>query len=408
MGGLCKMKKMPGRRRPQTVPLRLSAVLPLTSHGQNLLVGALRHLNASGVRWTIRPVDPASPFLKEELDQWQPDGALIQSDTPEAVDWCRKSGTPYVKVLCGARESRNHLLTSSIDDSAVGRMAAEYYLSRGYRHFAFVGNGNYAFSLERHAGFEGYLRAHGCDVFNFVHSTPEFDPKPKPRILYHSALADWLAGLPKPVAVFGGNDWEAHDVVQACASAGISIPGEALVLGAGDDRLMCRLCTPEISSVKLPFARVGSDAARILVTAIRGKQQPKPTAVFHPPITIVTRPSSDDYHIVNPLVRKAVNYMQAQMDKPVKIASLLRHLGISRPNLERHFKTEFGHTPLVELRRQRIERAKSLLADTGLTNAEMASRSGFSTNIRFIVVFKQLTGLTPAVYREKLQYENTF
>lgn len=388
--------------------LRLSAVLPLSGHGQAILQGVAAWLKSGRAVWSLRPVNPTAATLTDELEQWSPEGVLIQSGCPKAEEWCRKAGVPFVSLLApkGA-DSGDANLAVVMDDTAVGRMAAQYFHERGYRHFAFVGNGTHAFSLDRQAGFAGWLQAHGHAVFDFVHSTPEFDPRPKPRILYHAAMAEWLSGLPKPCAIFAANDWEALAVLQAATSAGLSLPEDLSLLGAGDDKLICRLCTPEISSIKLPFARLGSKAVRLLLPMITGKRgvKPKPGTPLAP-LTIVTRASSADFGVANPLVRKALDYMNAHIAEPFKLNALFREIGTSRPSLERHFKAEFGETPLVVLRNLRIERARQLLADTSLNNAEIAARSGFSSNIRFVTVFKQMVGVPPGTYRENLQFEN--
>jgi LacI family transcriptional regulator len=365
----------------------------------------VRQLRLGKIPWSVRPVAAYSPFIREELDEWNPDAVLMQTDQEVALEWCRTHARPYVLLLGGKEERQSHALTASVDDHAVGRMAAEYFLARGYRHFAFVGNGNWAFSLERRDGFEGLVRAHNRKVFDFIHSTPEFDPQPKRRILYQGALAEWLGKLPKPVAILGGNDREALDIVQACAEADIAIPREVSLLGTGDDRLICQLCTPEISSVKLPFARIGSEAIKMLLRSLKPGSESKFAPIVQPPVTILTRGSSDAFDIKDPVVKEASRMMQQEIAHPLKIHTILDKLGVSRPNLERRFREEFGRTPLVEMRRLRIEKSKMLLADTRLTNAEIAARSGFSSNIRFITVFKQIVGQTPAAYREKLQYE---
>jgi LacI family transcriptional regulator len=383
--------------------LRLTAVFPSGGYGQSIMAGIVRQLNAAGIKWSLQPVSPESPFLKQELDEWRPEVVLVQENQKVALEWCAHTGCPCVVLLGGRRNEKRHAMSASLDDLAAGRMAAEYFLQRGYEHFAFVGNGNYDFSLERQQGFEEILRSHRHTAFDFVHSTPEFDRRQKPRVLYHSALAEWLSGLPKPAAIFAGNDMEALSVIQACTAAGLAVPKEIAVLGAGDDKLICHLCSPEISSIVLPFFRVGIEAAKVLLAQRQGKSASRSEPLHLQPLTVITRESSRDFLIRNHTVRRAMDDMLKNKDKPIKIQSLLKALKIPRPKLEAAFRAEFGHTPLVQFRKLRIERAKMLLTDTSFTNAEIAAKSGFSSNIRFITVFKQLVGTTPSVYRESLQ-----
>ena len=49
----------------------------------------------------------------------------------------------------------------AVDHVAVGRLAAEHLLDRGFRHFGFFGYSNHAFSVGREAGFRATLEAAG-------------------------------------------------------------------------------------------------------------------------------------------------------------------------------------------------------------------------------------------------------
>lgn len=364
--------------------------------------GIVQHLNAAGIKWSLRPVSTESRFIKQEIDQWQPHGVFLEPDrAPQAADQCVALGIPYIALLTGRRNEGNHPLTVSADNLATGQMAADYFLERGYQHFAFAGNKNYDFSLEEQEGYETRLRSKARAVLQFVHSTPEFDSA-QPRIHYQEELAEWLRELPKPIAVFAANDWEALSVVQACASVNIAVPGEVSVLGMGNDKLGCHLCSPEISSIAIPYSEIGRDAAKALLGQLRRKQSAETEHIHRQPATVITRASTRDCFVRDPLVRHSLDYMLKNNDQPLKIYTLLDSLKVSRPKLEAAFRDEFGHTPLVQFRRLRIERAKMLLADTTLTNAEIATKSGFSSNIRFIQVFKQLVKTTPAAYRESL------
>jgi LacI family transcriptional regulator len=391
---------------PAAKTLRISAVLPLGGHGQRILAGAVERFASAKRLWSLRPVDPDSPLIFEELEQWAPQGVMVLSTQAKVIEWCRRNGLPYISLLGGRDSLAEHRFNASIDDLAVGKVAAEYFLHRGYRNFAFVGNANYAFSLERQDGFESTLRVSGSKVHDFIHSTPEFEEHPKPRMLYHSAMAQWLKGLPRPAALFASNDWEALAVIQACNENAIRVPDDVAVLGAGDDKLFCRLCLPRISSIKLPFSRLGQEAATMLLTATRSASSTaEPKTILLPPITVISRSSSVEYNVTNPVVRQALDMMRAEIHKPFKIHHLLKHLRVSRPSLERYFKEELGETPLVTLRKLRLDRAKTLLADTQLNNAEIAARTGFTSNIRFVTAFKQMVGTPPGEYREDLQFE---
>lgn len=84
------------------------------------------------------------------------------------------------------------------------------------------------------------------------------------------------------------------------------------------------------------------------------------------------------------------------------IQTLLASLGCSYPHVCRLFHKNFGLTPLAYLNAQRLERAKSLLADPRLDVAEVAYLSGFRDPGYFTKKFRQQTGVTPVHYRRAL------
>jgi AraC family transcriptional regulator len=65
------------------------------------------------------------------------------------------------------------------------------------------------------------------------------------------------------------------------------------------------------------------------------------------------------------------------------------------------FKTSMGVAPHAWLRRQRVDRAKTLLLDPGLTLSAVALLVGFSTQSAFGAAFKRETGWAPAAWRRR-------
>jgi transcriptional regulator GlxA family with amidase domain len=87
------------------------------------------------------------------------------------------------------------------------------------------------------------------------------------------------------------------------------------------------------------------------------------------------------------------------LDKPLTLADLARHAGVSVRTLTRRFHAENGVSPLQWLLHQRIERAKELLETTALPMDQVARACGLGTadSLRAHVVRR--TGLTPSAYR---------
>jgi AraC-like DNA-binding protein len=80
------------------------------------------------------------------------------------------------------------------------------------------------------------------------------------------------------------------------------------------------------------------------------------------------------------------------------IGGLAVDLGVSRYQLIRAFKGQFGLTPEDYRRQLRIERARTML--TGRRRlAEIAIASGFADQSHMTREFRRLTGISPAAYR---------
>ena len=66
--------------------------------------------------------------------------------------------------------------------------------------------------------------------------------------------------------------------------------------------------------------------------------------------------------------------------------------------VSRLFSRESGTTYRKYLTELRVEKAKELLATTGLSIAEVCDRVGFNDYFHFLKTFKRLTGVSPGKY----------
>ena len=74
---------------------------------------------------------------------------------------------------------------------------------------------------------------------------------------------------------------------------------------------------------------------------------------------------------------------------------------MSRSTLQKLYKAYFGRSVFEELIQFRVERAKQLLTETGLSLREISEECGYSTESYFMKQFKSVTGVTPTAYRKK-------
>jgi len=97
-------------------------------------------------------------------------------------------------------------------------------------------------------------------------------------------------------------------------------------------------------------------------------------------------------------------YLERNFDKPISNAAMAAKFGMSLRAFERRFKKATGDTPLVYLRRVRVDAAKRLLETSGISFAEITFRVGYEDVSSFRRVFIKDVGLRPREYKHKFQY----
>ncbi len=94
------------------------------------------------------------------------------------------------------------------------------------------------------------------------------------------------------------------------------------------------------------------------------------------------------------------NYIQEHLTENINVKSICEHFQIGKTRLYEIARESYGIGIAERIRRQRIEKAKSLLVDAaGLSIREIASLCGFPDYNYFITVFKRVSGMTPSRYR---------
>jgi len=92
---------------------------------------------------------------------------------------------------------------------------------------------------------------------------------------------------------------------------------------------------------------------------------------------------------------KARDILLAHLDSPVTIKDLARKVAMNECYLKKGFKAMFGTTVYDYFQKERMERAKFLLYDQGLSVSEVAVKMGYSCISHFSTAFKKHTGLKP-------------
>lgn len=330
-------------------------------------------------------------------EKWE--GVISRHTTPALAANCAELGIPLVDLndsppLPGVPKIRP-------DNRAIGRLGAEHFLERGFRHFAFCGFGNEGWSCERREGFVEALRAagHACDVFDVEYPgviTPDWNANQTAEI------AAWLTQLPKPAGVMACVDVQAFQVLNAAQTAALLVPEEIAMLGVNNDVMRCELCYPPLSSVALNAHQSGYFAAEVLDRMIRGEDAGVVEARIEP-VGVVTRLSTDILAVADKNVAAALSFIRERACKGVTVEQVLQHASSSRSQLEKRFRQFLGRSPQAEIRRVQLARVKELLMETDFPLKTIAAMTGFEHLEYLSVVFKRETHETPGQFRKRAQ-----
>ncbi len=281
------------------------------------------------------------------------------------------------------------------DNRAIAVQAADFFLDRGFRDFAFVGWGDELFMHERQDGFVSSLEERGCDCRAFVRRFTWNRVQLRPQLVH------WLRELPKPTALFARNDLTGRIVIEACAAAGLCVPEDIAVLGADDEAMVCETARVPLASIALNFYRIGELGAELLCSLLAGRE-PSGKRVLLPPRGITLRASADTIVVEDHAVRKAVAYIEQQARKGVETSAVAKHVGVSVSYLDDRFRGVLGQTLKGRIERLQVERARTLLLD-GCSREQVAKRCGFSSPTQLSRRFKAVMDESPQAYLSSFQ-----
>lgn len=98
-------------------------------------------------------------------------------------------------------------------------------------------------------------------------------------------------------------------------------------------------------------------------------------------------------------IRKCIDYIHENLGKNPSIVELAKVVGLNPTYLSRLFLKEVGIPLKRFIKEARIDTAKNLLSYSNLSYLSISNSLGFSSQSAFIVIFKDITGVTPKEYR---------
>ena len=372
-----------------------------------LLRGIIRYSNQTDEQWVVCRMPPAykkTMGLKRVIKwakKWGADAVIGQFEASEPVELFRRNG-----IVAFAQDYKTKF--SSIpnitgDYIGTGRMAADLYLHKGFRNFAYFGYKNVCWSDERCTGFRQRIEEAGLGDNFYLYDKQEID-----NLWYYEAapLEKWLRSLPKHVAVMACDDNQGNALIEACNSAGVKIPSEVSVIGVDNDEVVCTLSNPTLSSISVDIEQGGFETARMTVRML---QDPfyKGSDITLRPKRIVHRVSTSAYATTDKEVLTALQFIRQNLGKKISVEDVLEQVPLSRRILEVRFKKVIGNSIYQYISQQRISRFAELLLETNDSIQEIAYKLGEDDAKAICRRFKELKGCTPSEWRnQKTQIEH--
>lgn len=366
-------------------------------YGRDLLSGIVRFM---------RMHDQWSVFLEQRdlwkqppswLNDWQGDGIISRATTPKLLEAVAQTCVPLVEVT--DRHGDSYLPQVRSDDAAIGRMGAEHLIERGFQRFGFCGFKGEAWSKRREDAFVESVNRKAsieCDCFN----SRWHGPSARAWEAERQSIAEWLKKFDPPFAVMACNDIRGQYVIEACSMLELAVPEQVAVVGVDNDELLCRVCSPPLSSVISNAEMVGFRAAETLAGLMSGDEVEERTQLIQP-LGVATRQSTDVVAIDDRDIAAALHYIREHACRGLSVAEVVKHNPVSRSTLERQVRKYLGRTPQEEIRHVQIKRVRELLLTTDLSAERIAILCGFEHPEYLHVVFKRITGMTTGEFRRQ-------
>jgi LacI family transcriptional regulator len=380
------------------------------AYGRAICEGIAAFAHQQG-NWELRLVDEISN--DKALGQLRDvDGVIARILTPKTLVALRTLNVPIIDVFGSECYPDIGLVDS--DHQAVGRLAAECFLSRRFQQFAFCGYPGVHFSDLREMAFSESVEAKGFSCLRFSMALEDVRALTD-RIIRHEKidldehrkkLAQWLKMLPKPIGIFCCHDIRSYQLATLCKQLEIRVPQDVAILGVDDDRILCGFSSPMLSSIDPDAVEIGRHAAELLATALesQGKCLRVGSArniIVVPPKQLIERASTEVYPLEPAWLSEVLIFIQRNYMRNISAEDIFKIAKLSHTIVERTFRKVLETTVRKEIIRVRLAEAARLLQSTEISSCKISVLTGFTNPQYFNRSFRVTYKRTPETYRKQ-------
>jgi LacI family transcriptional regulator len=243
-----------------------------------------RKIREKGYSLVIASSDGEPDLEREEIDLLmarQIDG-LVLASTRKSIESVERK-IPI--VLIDRKPSGLNANFVGVNDEMVGYLATKHLIENGYQRIAHIRGSELSPGILRFAGYRRALAEAGRPIVSELIVGVEPGESDWEGSGFR-AMQELLALSRRPDAVFGFNDPSAIGALKAMNAAGVKVPDEIAMIGAGNFRHADLFRVP-LSSMDQCNTEIGERAAHLLLRLLEAKSPPEPKSVLLEPLLIV-------------------------------------------------------------------------------------------------------------------------
>ena len=360
---------------------KILVVLSMNDEGNRKKLAGIFDYTRDNVQWEITVAEP------QTVDNIKPLSRLHGIILGNRINVRIPSSIPIVAMFRHGNADRKKKISHIfMDNTDVGRIAANLFSSSGFTSFAFINTPSIPmWSKERAEAFRAALsRESPCRIW------PE-DGFPD--------LAEWLADLPKRTAILAAEDTVARDAMQICNAIGIAIPKDLAFIGVDNDELLCTSCCTPLTSIEPDFRRSGFMTAKILDDMI-SKDGSHCITERYGVNRIIERASScyPEQHC-DSRIDKALSMIRAKSHEHIQVHDVAKAINMSRRSAELMFRKELGRSIGYMIRSTRLDAMMKKLKESRTSISDICAESGFQSESYAKRAFKARFGKPMSLFR---------
>lgn len=309
-----------------------------------------------------------------ELKNLHFDGAIVAVTNQKSFELIESYPFPVVNISAAMEKTLQPRIYR--DHKKSGSIAAEQLFAIGLQSYGYIGFKKFWYSQLRLGAFRESLKKKGFDPkVLFVN---HFSNYREEEILIKK-IYDWVNNLEKPVGILIDDAFIYSVIVEITEKLNLQIPEDISIISINNNTAS-RIIKPSLSTIDFSNVDIGYKAMELLHELIINPKAETEHDILLEGVEYFPRESTDTINITNPVLKKAVHFIKANINRLFAMEEVLNEVKVSRRWLESHFKKELKKTPAKFIKEMRIKKAKYFIQETSyIDDEQLVKLCGFSS-----------------------------